>query len=278
VRSGGTLQFTGEVTRDLTAGPQASATVFAGATISSGGNLDLEGATVLSGVTLTLAAQTGNTANSNGTLTVNSGGVLLGPGDLGSADPPHPGGFADVFGAATGVTAQAMTLQSGRTASDVTVALGLIQIGAGGYGVGTVLAAGAGEFVSSGGVAVGTVFSGADGYEYVLSSGTATGTVITDGDLQLVSAGGVASATLVSQGREYVEGLVISARLSGPLSNEEVFAGGLASDTTLLAGGILDIDSGGLASATLVSSGGVVIRLGGAARQTTLLSGGDELV
>jgi hypothetical protein len=87
VRSGGTLQFTGEVTRDLTAGPQASATVFAGATISSGGNLDLEGATVLSGVTLTLAAQTGNTANSNGTLTVNSGGVLLGPGDLGSADP-----------------------------------------------------------------------------------------------------------------------------------------------------------------------------------------------
>jgi autotransporter passenger strand-loop-strand repeat protein len=81
VSSGGTIDYAVQIIggQTLLAGLQTSTTVLSGATVSSGGYLDVDGATVLSGGALTLlsgAIVNGLTVQSGGVLTLSSGGLL----------------------------------------------------------------------------------------------------------------------------------------------------------------------------------------------------------
>jgi autotransporter passenger strand-loop-strand repeat protein len=78
VQRGGTFDFNGDVTGNLTLGAATSTTVLDGVTVASGGYIELGDATVQSGVTLSL----GGTTTAAVVVDVNSGGVLRGPGDI----------------------------------------------------------------------------------------------------------------------------------------------------------------------------------------------------
>jgi len=266
VLSGGTLKFQGDLTSDLTLGAAASTTVAAGATISSGGILELNSGTVRSGVTVSLA---GTSAFG---LTVDSGGVLLGAG--------YVDGFGTIAGAISGVTFESglgAEIVSGGSAVGLTIWFSEIRVDAGASATGTMVSRGGIEVVSSGGAASGTQVFDA-GIAYVQSSGTTTGTVVSDGGKEVVSSGGIASGTTVlNGGRGYVlsTGVTSGTTLGG--GREAISAGGSAVGATAASGGVLYVLGSGTAKGTVVSSGGYeLISSGGVADATDVLSGGAE--
>jgi autotransporter passenger strand-loop-strand repeat protein len=99
-----------------------------------------------------------------------------------------------------------------------------------------------------------------DGVEY-LWGGTTTGTQVSAGGKELVSSGGVASDTTV---------------LSGGLA--DVFLSGLTSAVTVSGGGFELVSSGGVAATTTVLGGGVEAIVAGAVAVGLSLSSGGEVL
>jgi autotransporter passenger strand-loop-strand repeat protein len=147
---------------------------------------------------------------------------------------------------------------------------------------GTTVSSGAIQTVS--GIANGTTVNGgtenvygtdsgaminAGGTQYVY--GSSLNVEVAKGGLQIVH-GNAAGTTVDKGGVQDVIGTASNTKVSGM---EAVFAGGLASGTTVAADGLETIASGGVAVDTTVAAGGdEVISLGGTATDTLLLSGG----
>ena len=218
VRSGGTVDYGGDIAADLTlaGGPQTSKTVLSGVTVNSGGYIDLEDPTVLSGVTLDLEA--GVSAYG---LTVSSGGVALGAGEL-------EGAITDAGQVtATTLVGGDLTLLSGGTLAATVVSSGGAVEAYGGVLSGDTISSGGRDVIRSGGLASGvTVLAG--GVEYVLSGGTTTGTTVDNGGQEFVSSGGevraialLAGATLLDDGEVRMSG---AGELAGTLTGSGLIA------------------------------------------------------
>ncbi len=166
-------------------------------------------------------------------------------------------------------------VQSGGIVENSTFSGSVTEILEGGSDSGSLIGAGASQYVFSGGIATGdsiagsaTVFSGGVSVSAQILSGGSTevgfdasmqGASILSGGSAVIDGGGVASATLVQGG--------------GALT---VGAGGSAFGGSIASGGLL-ID-GGIDSGTVVSSGGLVLVSGGVADGDTLLSGAVMVV
>jgi autotransporter passenger strand-loop-strand repeat protein len=152
----------------------------------------------------------------------------------------------------------------------------------------TVVQIGGEVFVSSGGVANGTLISG--GLLAVEADGVARGTLVEGVDesyiyqglnipgVETVAFGGVSSDTVVSSGgREYVGGVSSDSVVSNG-GFEFVLPGGVSSDTVVSGGGNETVDSSGASIDTVISSGGSeTIGSGGVSSDTVVTSGGIEV-
>jgi autotransporter passenger strand-loop-strand repeat protein len=104
------------------------------------------------------------------------------------------------------------------------------------------------------------------GFQFLLSGGIASGTLLTDPGVQSVGSG--ATATSVDGGEQDVlsGGTAIATIVEsggGSPGLQVVESGGLASATTLSAGGAQIVEGGGDAEGTTVRSGGTLELLGG---------------
>ncbi|WP_179194059.1 Hint domain-containing protein [Acetobacter indonesiensis] len=148
-------------------------------------------------------------------------------------------------------------VQSGGLTSGATVVSGGTEILSGGTASATIVASGGSQLVSSGGTAVGAVVSG--GLEQVASGGTALRSVISAYGNTAVSAGGYVSGTTVG-------------------SNGGLGVQGIASNTTVSGGGVVQIGSGGTAITNSISGGKVYVDSAGVLNTTTISSGGTVTV
>jgi len=301
VLSGGTLDFGGRLTSDLTVPAVVTTTTeLGGASVKSGGVISLLGATLVSGVTVSL----GSGAETID-LTVSKGAVVLGSGGV--------GGETYVAGSVSGVEIEAgeITLLTGGAASGV-VDGGTLQIDAGATATGTIVSGGAflldygsatGTVVSSGGAAdlyaadsgdtveaggkeavrAGGAASGmqvlSGGIDYVLVSGTTTGTTVSAGGMESISGGVTKSTTVLSGGLAYVfSGGVASGDIVQNGGKELISSGGVARGTQLLSGGSEYVYSSGVASGTQLSGGKAAVSAGGSTVGATVFSGGVNYV
>ncbi len=178
VESGGGVDLMDrDITSDLTLTTSdvvTSTTILGGITFSSGVQVGLTENSVVSGVTLSLAA---GAAAEN--LRILSGGVVVGPGDLYDSDNVVSGGGA-VSGATLSGAGSDLHVLSGATLDDVTAL------------------ADAAISVSAGGSALGTALS--DSLIYVYSGGVTTGDIVESGGGQFILSGGIAISTTVFGG------------------------------------------------------------------------------
>ena len=184
---------------------------------------------------------------------------------------------------------------SGGQADQTLVYGGAEYISSGGVASGSVVNLLGVEYVTNGGIAVGTVVSGAlggeaGGVQYVSSGGMASATVVDGGD-QYIEDGGVASGAVVNygvqwdygvtsattvnaNGLEVVAGLASGTILSG--GGAEVY--GFASGTLVTDGGVEEVYSGGQTSGAVVSNGLEYILSGAMASGAVLSDGGLAVV
>jgi autotransporter passenger strand-loop-strand repeat protein len=206
-----------------------------GATVA-GGAVVFDQTTIASAGRLTLAA--GAMLDN---VTVNSGGVLGGPGEL-----TGPSGDS-VYGLISGV------------------ALGDAH---GGH---------AQVSVEQGGVASAVTLAGFGDVLTLLSGGSAVGTHVTSGYATLLVDAGAATSDTVLAGVGAVEQLLGSARATTISAGgaEYVASGGLTVLTQVKRGGLESVLGGATASAAVVSSGGdLTVAAGGRARNASVLAGG----
>ncbi len=116
----------------------------------------------------------------------------------------------------------------------------------------------------------------------VLSGGIAAGTMLSAGATMLLNPAGVASATSIEGGAlsllggvEY--GTTVGGAAGGPLGHDDVFAGGVASGTTINENGAEHI-SGGNAFGTEINSGGAQFVWIGGVTSAIVNHGGYQLV
>ena len=280
VQSGGGV-FLSPIVRsgqNLSVGAVSSTTTFSGATISSGGVLGVGDATVDSGGVITLLPG----AVMSDEVTVEAGGLLSGSGEVAGSAYIAGEAVGMSLGEASGDGYGYMEVESGGSASAVTVfggeeraqlvvdsgatTFGAVMTGAAPglngfeeiYGVasGTIVEQGGEEVVSSGGSAVGGVVS-AGGTLFIYGGGSASG--------ETVRGGAAASDLVVSSGQNVVAGFLTSAET---VSGVTVSSGGLLTpfdDAVVLGGGTLTLSSGtGGNSYFAVSSGGLAIISSGA--------------
>jgi autotransporter passenger strand-loop-strand repeat protein len=239
-------------TLDTTVGDQSTENV------SSGGHAT--STTILSGGTDFL--ESGGTADA---VTVSAGGILEGPGTL-----IH---YNTAAGTVEGVTVgdpyygDTLEMLSGGEAENVTVTMDgdVLQIDSGASATGTIVSAGAEEYVLSGGVtSADVVFS--DSGEILSAGAVGSGLTVSSGGL--VVGDGVLSGANAIYGTAYVVSV-------GSAGLAIIYAGGVADTTTVLSGGRLVLSSGGVATGDIVSSGGKeIISSGGIASGTTVSSDG----
>ena len=229
----------------------------------------------LSGGTATGTVVSGNALFSAGVLfalgeeSVRSGGLALGT-------TVYNGGQIDVAvgGIASGSIISGFGIVSAPGSFEATA---YEIVSAGGSAVAETVTSGAGQYVRSGGTTTNTTLSGSE----VTSSG---GTYYTA--FELVSTGGIASSTHVGSGGK----LSVSGHASGAFVSaaglETVYAGGVASGSTIsgftntagtLVGSATErVSSGGTAVGETVDSGGrQIISAGGLASGATLNVGGS---
>jgi len=266
--SGGT--FSAEATDVLHSGGTETAVA-----VGSGALLDLADLTIVSGaigtayVQTTSGAVSGASVASGGIINLlnanlQSGGILRVSSGAAATSAVESGGSFTVF---SGGSVRAATLNGGQLAllasasASGTIVMGGLEIVAGQASGDTVLSSGR-LTVSAGGLeGAATVSSG--GQIVVSSSGLASGTVVGSGGALVISSGGAAIATTV---------------LSG--GAETVKAGGVASGETVTSGGTLTIASGGaVAGGVMIVGGKVVISGAMSADQTaTFVGSGGVLV
>ena len=136
VTSGGAVGVGGDITGDVTDGEMTSTTVVSGVTVLSGGFIDPASATVESGAVLSLAA--GAVASS---LVIQSGGVVLGPGEL--------AGVSSDGGRVSGVQIEGeLSILSDGSAVGARIGSdGYVDLNSGGSATGTVVSTGGNFFV-----------------------------------------------------------------------------------------------------------------------------------
>ena len=251
---------------------------------------------------------------------INSGGTLV-ISNLGLGLNETVGAFATAYvysgGVASGTnigSSGVMNVSSGGMAISANAASGGV-LNVGGTGALTsnaMISAGGREYVYSAGVASGSVVQG---YEYVSAGGEAMFTTVGSGGMVAVEQTGASTvnATLLSGGTEYVysAGLAsattvsaggnlliepFGASLGATDAGREVVFGGVASNTTVLSGGVLsagraggvgnevistgvDILTSGTVVSAVISAGGTeYINADGIGRATTVLGGGAVYV
>jgi autotransporter passenger strand-loop-strand repeat protein len=289
VLSGGTLAFNGRLTSSLVLGSAATTRTLDGVTVSSGGAIDFGNVTVAGAAT---TVSLGGTAT--GDLTVSSGAVVQGPGFA---------PFLDVLsgGAVGGLTVGNSTIESGASATDMTIG-GAV----GGYGArqtvygsatgDTVLSAGL-LYLESGGSATdervqsgGTVFFGEDvTNNFTETAGAVTGTTVlagvtisSGGDVILSGATVVSGVTLTLAAGAVADGVTVSSggSLLGPgvLSGSSYVAGsvsGVAVGAGYKGPIYLELLSGGTASAVTVSGLSDAMQIDAGASATGTVVVGD---
>jgi autotransporter passenger strand-loop-strand repeat protein len=272
VQSGGWLYLDGDLTSNYTLQPlpATSTSVLEGVTVSSGGNVVFENATVLAGATLSVTSKAAVYG-----LAVSKGGAVVGPGELLESNV--------IAGSISGLTvAGSLELTSGGTERGVTVIGSTTQIDPGASATGTVVLELAGLRVF--GSVSGAVLEG-DGVEVVYSGGAASGDIVqADGD-EVVSSGGVADGTMVSSGgSEFVES---AGRATGTVvsngGREYVYSGGQTLEATVSSGGSETMYAGAGAIGQTVLSGGVLadngtVQIAGAGTLDGTLSGSGTIV
>jgi autotransporter passenger strand-loop-strand repeat protein len=194
VLSGGTLDFEANLTVNFTEGsqPLTGADTLSGVTVSSGGLLEFINATVLSGVTLSLAS--GAIASS---LLVSAGGTLRGPGEI-AALTSVGGTVSGVTIGDTGANTEAeLELLSGGHASGVTTTgFGDLDVQLGGSAIATKV--GFESYLYVEGHASGTADYGT---EVIRAGGVARGDTVEDGGIDDLFSGAIVSgATVISGG------------------------------------------------------------------------------
>ncbi|MCP1229927.1 Hint domain-containing protein [Acetobacter indonesiensis] len=208
-----------------------------------------------------------------GTAKVLAGGTSIsGTVASGGTEVISSGGIAS----GTIVSGGTEIVQSGGLTSGATVVSGGTEILSGGTASATIVGSGGSQLVSSGGTAVGAVVSG--GIEQVASGGTALRSVISAYGNATVSAGGYVSGTIVgSNGGLGVQGIASNTTVSGG-GVVEIASGGTAT-TNSINGGKVYVDSAGVLNTTTISSGGTVtVSNGGIASGTVISAFGAEIV
>ena len=218
--------------------------------------------------------QSGRASNfilySGGSQHVKSGGVA-------SATTIHGGAQYVSAGVASATTIHggAQYVSAGGVASATTIHGGAQYVSAGGTASATTIHGGT-QYVSAGGTALETTIHG--GTQYVSAGGVASNTTINEGGLQNVSSGGKAYNVMQYSGGNInadVYGGDTSTYVSGTNASREAFTlqNGVASNFILYAGGLQNVFSGGVASDTLVAGGTQNVYSSGVASNTTLNSG-----
>ena len=278
-------------------------TSLGGVTIEAGANLDLYGATVMSGAILSVAS-----GASVSNVAVSSGGRLGGGGDL--------GGYNNfVYGGIDGTTLVDgyLYVEAGGTTSGVAIGYdGFMAVGSrrrrqrdhrrtrrlrrpgrldGGrrragrwsavvraasatptkvYGsaMATAIFVGGAELVYSGGYAGGAVVS-SGGQQHIYSGGVVSGAHILSGGTEILDAGASATAVTVSSGGEVELSLAVAAGASLTLQASPLSAVTSLSGVTIDAGGILVVTSAAVAGTGVLS-----LASGAAVQYLTVAAGG----
>jgi autotransporter passenger strand-loop-strand repeat protein len=203
---------------------------------------------------------------------VDAGGTAIGAIVSGGGDEILSGGVASSVTLAAGDE----LVDAGATAVSTLVSAGLIIVSSGGVTLHTV-AAGGGETVSSGGTAIATSATSGGISVYGIASGTviysgaaegvdgtATDTTVSSGGNQSIYKGTAVSALIEAGASQDVQlGSALSTTVGGTEvvgSPEGGFAYGaaVASASTILSGGVLQVDSGGTAISTTVDAGAAI--------------------
>ena len=243
----------------------------------SGGTIFVySGGQMVSATGQTVSVESGGIASdtimsSGGSLTVYAGGKLV------NATLSGPGStLIDGVSISTTLAARYETVAAGGVTSNGIISSGGIQtINTSGIASNTIINSGGLQTVM--GVSTDAIISGG-GMQWVQSEGTASNTIVSSGGQQFLSEtndGQSVSTTILNGGQEIVAG-VNSAIASVISSGGELFlySGGLASGTTLLSGGMIELHvlsyvSSGL-GAYNAGSNTVTITEGGSATTLTL--------
>lgn len=203
------------------------------------------------------------------------------------------GGDAETYVDGTNASGEPFSLQSGRASNFILYSGGSQHVKSGGVASATTIHGGA-QYVSAGGTASATTIHGGTQYvsaggtalettihggtQDVSAGGVASNTTINEGGLQNVSSGGKAYNVMQYSGGNInadVYGGDTSTYVSGTNASREAFTlqNGVASNFILYAGGLQNVFSGGVASDTLVAGGTQNVYSSGVASNTTLNSG-----
>ena len=148
------------------------------------------------------------------------------------------------------------TVNSGKTATWLTLNRGDILNNVGGNTRATIINNGGTETITSGGIASNTSINDG-GFQFISEDGIANGTVITGGGYAEVFSGGIARGTIVNSGIfVFIEGSSFSLGSALIMGGLDINSGGIGSGTIINNGGIEHIFSGGIANGTVVNSGG----------------------
>jgi autotransporter passenger strand-loop-strand repeat protein len=255
-------------------------------TVSAGEQLQVQSG----GVVWTAAVQSGGVLylSSGGweeySLTVESGGEVLGPGELYAVAVAH------IYGTISGVQLGGdnwadAEVDSGGVADDVTVRWGQIGITSGAVGSGLVIQPQgyAATIVVSGvdGVDIDATIHGVGGVSIVEAGGITYNDRVSDQGTDQVWDGGVASHAIIDSGGMLIvnAGGAAVAPVLNASGSASVGAGGVISSAQVNSGGTVTVSSGGVDIADVINSGGVEIVVSGAiASQTVVGSGGTEIL
>ena len=198
------------------------------------------------------------------TIVSSGGGLKVGYRDIGGGSTTgtivSSGGYEAISG--LGATTTGTTILSGGSsfvvsgiASATTVENGGMEVvHANGSAVDTTAESGGVVLILTGGTTTGTMLAGT---EYVTSDGAAFSTTVGSGGTEIVSSGGLAVSTSVGSGGTEL----VSA--GGSTDSLQVASGGTVSDFgttsgTVMSGGTFDVQAGGVAFETVVGRGAVL--------------------
>ncbi|WP_158906721.1 autotransporter outer membrane beta-barrel domain-containing protein [Burkholderia sp. L27(2015)] len=269
VLSGGTAFFTSAFNlgrQEISLGGLASGTVVFNGGAQSNGGLAIATTAFLGGQQGILSGGVASTTILNGgALAILSGGVASGT-VVNSAGGIAVSSGGTAIGTAVNSGVQ-IVVNGGSSISTTVLRQGSELVR--GLASATVLSGGQ-QFISSDGVASGTVINGNFGFQDVGASAIATGTLIANGGQQAVEPGGLATSTTVSSGGfQNVSGLASATLVDGGF---QAIAGGTAVSTTVVNGGLQVVGPGG-PFGTVVTGSAIATIVTGSAEQA-VLSGG----
>jgi autotransporter passenger strand-loop-strand repeat protein len=308
------VQYKGYETVE-TGGTAISAAVSGGTEIVLSGGLALATEISLGGLavsggtasaTVQLSYTVSDTVYSGGTAigtVVNGGDEIVEAGGTALGATVSRGGYEILSGGvASGVTLPAGTelVDAGASAIGTEVSSGgEVIVSSGGTTINTIMTGG-GETVSSGGTAIATSAAGGQGgiNVYGVASGTvlfsganeavegtATKTIVNSGGSQTIYRGSAISALIeAGAGQDIQLGSAVSTTVGGTevVGSPEggyYYGIGVASASTVLSGGVLQVVSGGVAISAIVSAGAVVsVLYGGTEFSGTLGSNVSETI